>query len=374
MKDIVIPQPLQIVVDDTGWFCGDDDRKSGGASRTGMGRRHGYRDYVALHELGKGIGQSIVCGFCLSEWDPDNRLRKFPQISKYGENWDNASYIDMDEAKKCAEFINESPFIDVALHGMGHGYYSEENTYTDASDFYIVRQGGKVEMTDENYIKGIVDNFLGILKYYGINKEVTTMIPPAGVYRFNELSRVLAGCGIKYVSAGFWEVICDNGEVLEDVAVENGILTMNRYRPEANNWLVRNINYDNVAERVFSFGSHWPNWLHDDPERNMEVVESAIKYFNRCAEQQGTVISRDMGFAVTQTMFYKHAKITENQNGETVIDVSCVPKHDSMRDFFCINSIRPIAEIEGGEITEFARKKDFITYEIKPKSDFIILK
>ena len=29
MKDIVIPQPLQVVVDDLGWFCGDDDRANG---------------------------------------------------------------------------------------------------------------------------------------------------------------------------------------------------------------------------------------------------------------------------------------------------------------------------------------------------------
>ena len=212
MEDIVIPRALQIVVDDLGWFCGDDDRASGGASRTGMGRRHGYKDYMAMHELGKALDQKIVCGFCLAEWDPDNRLKKFPNVSKYGENWDNASYIDMEEAKKCAKIINDSPYIDFALHGMGHGYYCEENTRDDASDFYIIKPGKVVEMTDEIYIRGILENFLGIMEYYGIKKEVTSMIPPTGVYRFKELSRILADYGIKYVSAGFWEVICEDGE------------------------------------------------------------------------------------------------------------------------------------------------------------------
>ena len=373
MSDIVIPQPLQIVVDDLGWFCGDDDRKSGGASRSGMPRRHGYRDYEAMHELGKALDQKIVCGFCLAEWDPDNRLKKFPQISKYGENWDNARYIDMDEAKRCAKIINDSPYIDVALHGMGHGYYCDENLNNDTSDFYIVKVGKIKEMTDEGYIRGIIESFLGILEYYGINKKVTSMIPPTGVYRFNELSRILADFGIKYVSAGFWEMIVDSGEKLEDIAVENGIITMNRYQPEANNWLAHSIDYGNVPLRVYSFGSHWPNWLHEEPDRNMEVIKSAVKYFYRCAELQGTVISRDMKFAVTQTMFRKHATVTENEKGETVIDISKVPRLDTMNNVFYVNSRFPIT-CEGGTMTEYAGKNNFITYEIKPESNVIILK
>ena len=57
MSDILIPQPLQIVIDDLGWFCGDDDRTNGGASRTGMPRRHCYKDYEAINELGKALDQ-----------------------------------------------------------------------------------------------------------------------------------------------------------------------------------------------------------------------------------------------------------------------------------------------------------------------------
>lgn len=376
MNDIMIPQALQIVVDDLGWFCGDDDRKCGGASRSGMPRRHGYKDYEAMHELGKALDQKILCGFCLAEWDPDNRLKKFPQISKYGENWDNASYLDIDEAKKCAKIINDSPYIDFTLHGMGHGYYGGENTHYDTSDFYIVKADGTKEMVDENYIRGIIEAFLSIKDYYGIEKEVTSMIPPTGVYRFNELSKILAEYGIKYVSAGFWEIIFDNlgnTEKPEDIAVENGIITLNRCRPEANNWLVHSIDYNTVAERVYCFGSHWPNWLHLDPDRNMEVIKSAIKYFYRCSELQGTIISRDMKFAVTQTMFWKYAKMSTNENGDTVIDVSNVPRLDSMNKVFYVNSRFPITNVEGASFSEYDRKKSFVTYEITPESNVIVL-
>ena len=373
MKDIIIPQPLQIVVDDLGWFCGDDDRASGGASRSGMPRRHCYKDYQAMHELGKAIDQKIVCGFCLCEWDPDNRLKKFPQISKYGEKWDNASYIDMEEVKRCVEVINDSPYIDVALHGMGHGYYGGANTHYDTSDFYIVTAEKEKKMVDEEYIRGIIESFFGILEYHGIKKDVTAMIPPTGVYRYKELSRILADYGIKFVSAGFWEMINDEGEELSDIAEENGILTLNRYRPEANNWLVHSVDYAKVPERTYGFGSHWPNWLHLDPDRNMEVIKSAIKYFYRCAELQETVISRDMRFAVTQTMFWKHAVVTENEKGETVIDITNVPRYESMNKVFYVNSRFPIT-CEGGKISEYAGKKNFITYEIEPEDNLIILK
>ena len=111
MSDIMIPQALQIVVDDLGWFCGDDDRKSGGASRTGMPRHHGYKDYEAIHELGKALNQKILCGFCLAEWDPDNRMRTIPYLSKYGDDWNNAAYYDARIAAECEHDIRRFEIV-----------------------------------------------------------------------------------------------------------------------------------------------------------------------------------------------------------------------------------------------------------------------
>ena len=33
MENIIIPKSLQIVMDDVGWFNGNDDRKRGGSAR-----------------------------------------------------------------------------------------------------------------------------------------------------------------------------------------------------------------------------------------------------------------------------------------------------------------------------------------------------
>lgn len=374
MKDIVIPQALQIVVDDLGWFCGDDDRVNGGASRSGMPRRHCYKDYEAMHELGKALDQKIFCAFCLSEWDPDNRLKKFPTISKYGENWDNARFYDADEVKKCVDVINSSEYIDFALHGIGHGYYCEENLNKDSSDYYIIKrtENGKERVTTgETYVRGILDSFFELMEYHGIKKEVNSFVPPSGSYLYNDLSKILADYGIKYVSAPFRFIKNFEGERPEDIFFENGIITTERYN-DLIPWDGHSVDYRTLPVRYNTFGSHWPNWLHEDPDRNMEVIKSAIKYFYRCAEDPETVISRDIKFASTQTMFWKFAEISENEKGETVIDISNVPKHENANKVFYVNSRFPITCI-GGKMTEYAGKKNFITYEIEPESDKIIL-
>ncbi len=368
MSDIIIPQVLQIVVDDLGWFCGDDDRESGGASRSGMTRRHCYKDYEAINKLGEALDQKIFCAFCLGEWDPDNRLRKFPTMSKYGEGWDNASYIDIEETRKCAEVINASPYIDFALHGMGHGYYSDDNENTDRSDYYK-KVGKQTVLTGEEYIRGILDAFFEIKEYYGINKEVTSFVPPSGAYRIDELSKILADYGIKYVSTPLRFAKCE-GEKPADIFFEGDIITMDRYN-DITHWDQHSIDYSEMKPKTNTFGSHWPNWLHIDPDRNDEVIKSAIKYFYRCAEDQSTIISRDMRFCVTQTMFWKLATVTENNDGSAVIDITNVPRHENMNDVFYINSRFPLMECEGGSMTEYDRKKGFVTYEIKPDSNII---
>ena len=70
-------------------------------------------------------------------------------------------------------------------------------------------------------------------------------------------------------------------------------------------------------------------------------------------------------------MFWKLATVTENTDGSAVIDITNVPRHENMNDVFYINSRFPLMECEGGSMTEYDRKKGFVTYEIKPDSNII---
>jgi hypothetical protein len=82
MNQFVIPNALQIVIDDLGWMNSKDDRENKGPSRTAMPRNHVAEDYAAINALGKALGMRINCAFVIGEWDPDNRLKKLPNFSE----------------------------------------------------------------------------------------------------------------------------------------------------------------------------------------------------------------------------------------------------------------------------------------------------
>ena len=93
MQNIIVPEPLQIVMDDIGWFCGHDKRKIMEPARTGITRRHCAKDYETVNEIGHRLNMKINCAIVMGEWDPDNRLKDIEGLSVYGKNWDNASFF-----------------------------------------------------------------------------------------------------------------------------------------------------------------------------------------------------------------------------------------------------------------------------------------
>ena len=60
MQEYIIPNALQIVIDDLGWFNGKNDRENHGPSRTAMPRNHVAEDYLAVNELGRALGTPVV--------------------------------------------------------------------------------------------------------------------------------------------------------------------------------------------------------------------------------------------------------------------------------------------------------------------------
>ena len=57
---LTIPMPLQIIVDDVGWWSGVDGSQYNQPYRTGLGRDHQPEDYLALASLGKELGMRIL--------------------------------------------------------------------------------------------------------------------------------------------------------------------------------------------------------------------------------------------------------------------------------------------------------------------------
>ena len=363
----LIPMPLHIVIDDLGWISGEDDRSCGGPSRTGMPRRHISEDYAAINRLGEALDMRISCAFVVGEWDPDNRLLDVPHLSKYGDKWNNAAYLDREEMDKVVAVINASPYIDLNIHGLLHGYYMDGVDNTDTSDYYYY-VNKELHMAGESEIKLRIAKFRELLDYYGINKKTESFVLPSSAYRWDELSKVLSPLGVKYISTIFDIMKCD-GEKPITVGVENGIVTLDR-----NNNLIPWDECDSCFEDLplveGIFGAHWPNFLHPDPARNGEVIERAVKYFCRCAEKYGIVLSRGIELAAIQSFYHTYSKVTFD--GEVMnIDIHRLSGTPAEGNPFIISSIKAPVKAEGARIRPYEQKTDFNSYELTPEEDTV---
>lgn len=311
-EKIIIPDSLHIVVDDLGWFNGKDDSENDGPSRTAMPRRHCALDYRAVNELGRRLGMKISCAFVMGEWDTDNRLRRIPNLSRYGDNWDNASHFNEEEARECVKAINESEYIDFTVHGLLHSNYRNPSDDHDISDFYY-RLDNVLYMVEEEEIRQRLDAFFDLVKHHGIKKRINAFVPPSFNYRADDLSRILKDYGIRFVSTTFSKRML--GETREEsvVVVEDGIVTLDRnnnYIP----WDACAVDPTELAVARGIFGIHWPNLLHPDPERSFEVIDRWEKFFNRCADTFGIILSNDISFAAAQSLVKRYAR-TEISDG-----------------------------------------------------------
>ncbi len=368
--EALIPRPVQIVLDDMGWFNGEDDRAAGGPSRTGMKRRHVAEDLRAINLLGEQLGMKINCAFVVGEWDPDNRLSDVKHLSKYGDNWDNASHLDRAEMARFVEAINESPYIEIALHGLLHGYYMEGVDNHDTSDYYY-RKGGKLIMVDPDEIRHRVAKFRDMLDYYGIEKQPVSFVPPSFICRWGELSGVLSELGFKYGSTIYRTMDCE-GERPEIVGVENGIVTVDR-NLNIYPWDDCDCSFDDLPPMTGIFGTHWPNFLHMDPARSGEVIDRAVRYFEGCAGRYGAVMSRGIEFCAVQSMYHRFARV-EYTPGVMKLDLSEVAKSPVGGRPFVISTRGEITSAEGGSLRFLEDKGEFRNYELTPTGTIVTVR
>lgn len=366
MENIIIPQSLQITMDDVGWFNGADDRKNGGSARTAMTRRHTAEDYAAINTLGQRLGMRINCAFVLGEWDPDNRLKHVRWLSKYGDRWNNAAYLGREEMQAVSDTVRSSPYIDIAVHGLLHNYYHPDHAYSNTDYYYHI--GETHHRIPEEEIRTRLDAYFGILDYYRIQKTVNSFIPPNFDYVWGSMTHILADYGIKYVSTVFShpDLQIPTGFIKPKYAgIEgHGIITLNR-NVNLISWREIASDLDALPQLAGIFGCHWPNVLHENPSKNIETVDNWVRYFTRCADTFGIVLSKDISFAATQTLLYEYASVTQ-ENGTTTVDITNVPKTDGRADSFCISARHEITAYTGCRLDVYQRKNGFINYTVTP--------
>ena len=373
MNNLVkIPLAYQAIMDDIGWFNGADDRHIGMPSRSGMTRSHVAEDYKVVNEVGKRINQKICCALVLGEWDKNNRLTGRPHMTPKPELWDCASTINMPEAERCFEAIEESDYIDIAHHGLLHSYWDDEMGHDDQQ--YCIRsmKGSKDSKhlipVPKDYFEECINAYEEIYRDWGFSKSVDTFISPGFVPSSVEDHRgifsVLNKHGFKYWTNA-WGAIDENCSILDSI-------TFLKKRKETIPWNAYDVNPDALPpyseEEGTIFRCHWPNMLRYDPMENFEKVDAWANFFRRRSEVFGIIISESIEFAAHQAQYNRFTDMTFTEN-EIILDFSkvdaCGAKDIGNTVYISMrNNVRPQGCI-GGHLSLYQTKQIFRTYKLE---------
>ena len=390
---VVLPVALQIVTDDIGWFNGRDTRCSEGPSRTGLPRRHVAEDYAAIDAVGKAIGMKINCPLVIGEWDKKNRLRGMPHATNDEKDWDMASQIDYAEAERCLDVINRADNLEIAFHGLMHGYWQDGISLADQEFSYPKSLDYKTKYApaswlvpvDNAYFESHIETFFEIFEDWGFKKKIRSFTSPScvqgGIEENRHLTAMMKKYGMVYW-ANAWSRVKNLCEVID------GVIFVNKAgSPRGIPWDAYGIDPDalpdysfdyyngvDIAERAI-FGTHWPNFLHFNPARNLDNLDGWVRYFKRQSEIFGLMISKDIAFGASQAVYRKKSKL-DFADGNLVIDLSAVDGAGALglSDTFYVSAEKSLVPkaLSGGTLSLYETHGDFHTYEIKRSGESFV--
>ena len=382
---IVLPVALQIVTDDIGWFYGRDTRCSEGPSRTGLPRPHVAEDYAAIDAVGKAIGMKINCPMVIGEWDKKNRLRGMPHATNDEKGWDQASKIDYAEAERCLDVINNAQNLEIAFHGLMHGYWQDGISLADQEFSYPRSLEYKTKYApaswlvpvDNAYFESHIETFFKIYDDWGFKKKIRSFTSPScvqgGIDDNRHLTAMMKKYGMLYW-ANSWRAVKNLCEVIDGVIFVNKSggsrsIPWDAYGIDPDALADYSFDYyngDEIAERAI-FSTHWPNFLHYNPKRNLDNLDAWVRYFKRQSEIFGIMISKDIAFGASQAVYRKKSKL-DFCGGDLVIDLSEVDGAGALglSDTFHVSIEKSLCPkgAEGAALSLYEEHAEFSTYAL----------
>ena len=307
----LIPLPIQVVIDDVGWWSGKDGSTYQEPYRTGINRNHVPADYQAIVDLGKALGVRPQAAMVLGEWDKQNILRNVPHSTWMGENWDNSRWVGpwLDEA---ADIINSNQDnFEITMHGLGHEWWTDGKfTRAEWAD-------DKGVMRPKNILIKHIDAYAEIMKQNNLGELTKSFVPNAfrhsfGITKGNDISlaELLEGRGFTYINTPFSSMF--NSEAVQHgvFGVDSGIMTVDR-GADIFDWNVIGGKPEGEINGP-TCGMHWPNLLHEDPGRNSEIVDGWVKLLAPYNDRQETILAKNSLFFQQQLAHHKCTKINVN--------------------------------------------------------------
>lgn len=308
-----IPMPLQVVIDDVGWWSGNDGSMRQEPYRTGINRNHVPADYKAIVDLGRALDIRPQAALVLCEWDRENILKHLPTSTWMGSNWDNSKWVGpwLEEA---VEIIRQNQeHMEITLHGIGHEYW-QGGSFTRAE--WTESNG---QMRPKEQVEQHLEYFRKIMDQNSLGPFPKSFVPTAFCHSFGpsegqkgSLAEILKGWGVNYINTPF-SSIYNRDRILNDFfGFDSGVITVDRGIDEFP-WLTFPANPS--AESLGpTCGLHWPNMLHPDPEQNSEVVGRWVKYLKKYDDRPDRMLARNSEAFLHQLLNHSLTKISINGN------------------------------------------------------------
>lgn len=392
LSKIIIPMAIQLRIDDIGWQNSADESSIGRPSRTAMPRRHHWKDYIFLNKLGEALNQKISCSLVLGEWDKDNFLKGQKGFCWDPDNWDMSSWIDMEYNSKAFEILESGEYIDYTFHGVLHGVYANDGRQITERELYTMKYDSETDTyldettwKSKEEIKRTLDMFFRIYNSWGFKKSVKSIACGNANYGApnSEGNRMYAKFFSEYGIDVWQDVWYDMSPKTADVTEGVTCLKLNLdkmipwnecdYNPD------KMLPYHDLGDKNFygDFCTHWVNYLHYDPDQNCRHLSKWVEYYKKQGETFGYMLSRDVCFAASQAVYSQYSTLSFEDN-KCIIDFTKADNKKArvLKDEFYIsikNEMHP-SECDGGTMSVYETKNDFVTYKIlRNKKDNITM-
>ncbi len=310
----VIPMPIQVVIDDVGWWSGRDGSQQQEPYRTGIPRDHVPEDYEAIVQFGRDLGIRPQAAMILAEWDKKNILRKLPTSTWMGSDWDNRKWVGL-WMEKAADIIRGNPAcFELTLHGVGHEFWTDGIfTRAEWADVHGV-------MRPSDQVEAHLDAFEALLNQHQLGPMPGSFVPTAFLHGFGpsagqktSMAEILSRRGIVYINTPF-ESMRNREAVNHGVfGFDSGVITIDR----GHDLLDWNIIGKMPAGELQgpTCGMHWANLLHPDPARNSEIVEGWVRLLRPLKDSPDRWLAPDSEAFRTQLTHHICTELVPTEKG-----------------------------------------------------------
>lgn len=319
--EIAIPLPIYPVIEDVGWWKGEDGSANNQPFRNRFPRDHCLADYRALVHLAKRLGIRLTIGMVIGEWDRTDCLRDVVGATWMGRAWDNAPNRGpwLDEV---ADYIRSNrKWLEPAIHGLFHEFW--QNGRMERSEFHDQENRMRAKANVRSHLAA----YRKIMEQNGISPPPRIFIPPALHHSFGNnkesIQAILHEEGIKYVVTDFSRARQYSPPRYDHVTWEKTVILLDRGAAP--------VKWSEAACAPVWNGEgivlplHWANLLHPDPDKNRAVVDGWAEMLQKMTVGMKRMMAEDIEACLRQAALCWFGEMKVDGDGLT-LDLSAFPE------------------------------------------------